>query len=135
MLNQIEILKYKKGESIICEGERSDCAYIIEFGSAQVYKSLPNGEQQFLGILIQGDIFGELGLIDGLPRSATVKALDGCRIRKLSQETFVLLAKQNPKALMPILKILTSRLRQTLKLVDRLENKRVVSQTMPAGNF
>ncbi len=135
MLNQIEILKYKKGESIISEGERSDCAYIIEFGSAQVYKSLPNGEQQFLGILIQGDIFGELGLIDGLPRSATVKALDGCRIRKLSQETFILLAKQNPKALMPILKILTSRLRQTLKLLDRLENKRAVSQAIPAGDL
>ena len=121
MSNQIEVLKYKKGESIICEGERSDCAYIIEFGSAEVFKSLPNGEQQFLGVLAQGDIFGELGLIDGLPRSATVKALDGCRIRKLSHETFVSLAKQNPKALMPILKILASRLRQTLKLVNRLQ--------------
>ncbi len=135
MSNQIEILKYKKGQPIISEGERSDCAYIIEFGSAEVYKSLPNGEQQFLGILAQGDIFGELGLIDGLPRSATVKSLDGCRIRKLSQETFVSLAKQNPKALMPILKILTSRLRQTLKLVDRLENKRAVSQAIPAGHL
>jgi CRP/FNR family cyclic AMP-dependent transcriptional regulator len=135
MSNQIEILKYKKGQSIISEGEMSDCAYIIEFGSAEVYKSLPSGEQQFLGILAQGDIFGELGLIDGLPRSATVKALDGCRIRKLSQETFVSLAKQNPKALMPILKILSSRLRQTLKLVDKLENKRVVSQGMPVGHM
>lgn len=135
MLNQIEVLKYKKGQPIISEGEMSDCAYIIEFGSAEVYKLLPNGEQQFLGILAQGDIFGELGLIDGLPRSATVKALDGCRIRKLSHETFVLLAKQNPKALMPILKILANRLRQTLKLVDKLGNKRVVSQAMPAGHL
>ena len=135
MSNQIEVLKYKKGESIICEGERSDCAYIIEFGSAEVFKSLPNGEQQFLGVLAQGDIFGELGLIDGLPRSATVKALDGCRIRKLSHETFVSLAKQNPKALMPILKILASRLRQTLKLVDRLEGRRVATQAIPAGQL
>ncbi|MBC8288015.1 MAG: cyclic nucleotide-binding domain-containing protein [Nitrospinae bacterium] len=132
MSNQVEGLKYKKGEAIICEGERSDCAYIIEFGSAEVYKSLPNGEQQFLGVLAQGDIFGELGLIDGLPRSATVKALDNCRIRKLSQETFVSLAKQNPKALMPILKILASRLRQTLKLVDKLENRRVMPQAVSA---
>ncbi len=133
MTNQVEVLKYKKGESIICEGERSDCAYIIEFGSAEVYKSLPNGKQQFFGVLAQGDMFGELGLIDGLPRSATVKALDNCRIRKLSQETFVALAKQNPKALMPILKILASRLRQTLKLVDKLENKRVMPQAVSAG--
>ena len=133
MSNQIEVLKYKKGESIICEGETSDCAYIIEFGTAEVFKSLPNGEKKFLGVLAQGDIFGELGLIDGLPRSATVKAVDTCRVRKLSQETFVSLAKQNPKALMPILKILASRLRQTLKLVDRLDGKRVAA--MPAGQL
>ena len=135
MYNQIEILKYKKGESIICEGERSDCAYIIEFGSVEVFKSLPDGGKQFLGVLSQGDIFGELGLIDGLPRSATVKALEGCRIRKLSEETFVSLAKQNPKALMPILKILTSRLRQTLKLVNRLEDRRAAVEAVPAGQL
>ena len=134
MSNQDETLSYKKGESIICEGESSDCAYIIEFGSAEAYKSLPNGKQQLLGILVHGDIFGELGLIDGLPRSATVKALDGCRIRKLSQETFFSLAKQNPKALMPILKIMVNRLRQTLRLIDKLENKRAVSQAMSAGH-
>ena len=125
MTNQVETLKYKKGEPIIREGERSDCAYILEFGSAEVYKSLPNGEQQFLGVLKSGDIFGELGLIDGLPRSASVKALDTCRIQKISHETFNSLAQQNPKALMPILKVIATRLRQTLKLVNRLENKRL----------
>ncbi len=134
MPNQVETLKYKKGESIICEGERSDCAYIIEFGSVEVFKSLPNGEQQFLGVLNQGDIFGELGLIDGLPRSATVKALDACRIQKISHEAFNSLAQQNPKALMPILKIIASRLRQTLKLVNRLENKRVEPEAVSIGS-
>lgn len=135
MLDQVESLKYKKGESIICEGEKSDCAYIIEFGSAEVYKSLPNGGQHFLGVLNRGDIFGELGLIDGHPRSATVKALDNCRIQTVSQETFVSLSQQNPKALVPILKILVSRLRQTLKVLDKLENKRVLPQAMSPGSW
>lgn len=131
MSNQVEALKYKKGEPIFCEGDKSGCAYIIEFGSVEVYKSLPNGERQFLGVLSQGDIFGELGLIDGLPRSATVRALDNCRIRKISGETFALLAKKNPRALVPILKILTSRLRQTLRMVDNLENKRAAPKGVP----
>ena len=101
MPNQVEILKCKKGETIIREGEKSDCAYILESGTAEVLKSLPNGEYQFVGTLVQNDIFGELGLIDGLPRSATVKAIENCRIRKLSQATFGLLARSNPPPPLP----------------------------------
>ena len=102
MPNQAEILKFKRGETIIHEGEQSGCAYILESGMAEVCKSLPNGDQQFVGTLVQNDIFGELGLIDGLPRSATVKATDSCKIRKLlSQETFGSVVRNNPQALMP----------------------------------
>ncbi len=130
-----EVLKFKKGETIIREGEKSDCAYILKSGMAEVRKSLPNGEQQFVGILVPDDIFGELGLIDGLPRSATVKVLEHSKLRKLTQETFGSLARNNPQALMPILKILVSRLRHTLRLLDKLEKKQVTSETIPAGSL
>ncbi|MBT5552096.1 MAG: cyclic nucleotide-binding domain-containing protein [Nitrospina sp.] len=135
MTNQTGILKYKKGETIICEGDNSDCAYIIESGTAEVCKALPGGKQHFVGTLVRDDIFGELGLIDGLPRSATVRALESCRIRKISQQTFSSLAKHNPKALMPILKVLVYRLRHTLRLVDKLENKQVSHDTVSAVGF
>ena len=135
MQNQVEILKFKKGEIIIREGERSDCAYILESGMAEVSKSLPNGEQQFVGIMFPDDLFGELGLIDGLPRSATVKALGYCRLQKLTQDTFGSLARNNPQALMPILKILVNRLRCTLRLLDKLEKKQVTTEIVPAGSL
>lgn len=135
MLNQAEIFKFKKGATIIREGEESDCAYILESGMAEVCKSLPNGQQQFVGVLVQDDIFGELGLIDGLPRSATVKALERCQLRKLTQETFGSLSRNNPQALMPILKILVNRLRHTLRLLDKLEKKQLTSETVPAGSL
>jgi len=133
--DQVEDLRYKKGEIIIRESEIGDCAYILESGTAEVYKSLPGGEQQFLGVLGQGDIFGELGLIDGLPRAATVRALGGCRARKLTQRNFALLVKHNPKPLMPVLKVLVDRLRQTSRLLGRLKNKRAASETMAAGSL
>ncbi|MBT3184039.1 MAG: cyclic nucleotide-binding domain-containing protein [Nitrospina sp.] len=136
MPNQAEILKFKRGETIIHEGEQSGCAYILESGMAEVCKSLPNGDQQFVGTLVQNDIFGELGLIDGLPRSATVKATDSCKIRKLlSQETFGSVVRNNPQALMPILKVLVNRLRHTLRLLDKLEKKQLTSKTVPAGSL
>lgn len=135
MSSAVETLKYKKSETIIREGERSDCAYILESGTAEVYKSLPGGREQFLGVLVQGDIIGELGLIDGLPRSATVRALVGCRTRKITQESFSSLAEKNSQALMPVLKVLVNRLRQTLRLQDNLKNKQRVSKTAPPASL
>ena len=64
---------FKKGVEIIKEGALSDCAYIIESGSVRVSKTLGNGEEQTIGILQENDIFGEMGLIDCLPRSANVE--------------------------------------------------------------
>ena len=100
----------------------SDCAYIIESGRVQVSKTLSNGEEQVIGILEQNDIFGEMSLIDSLPRSATVLALEDCTISVMTQETFNNLAQHNPEALMPILKVLAKRLRATLALVEGLQD-------------
>tara|TARA_B100000686_G_scaffold353958_1_gene461847 strand:+ start:398 stop:772 length:375 start_codon:yes stop_codon:yes gene_type:complete len=110
----------KKGDHIIKEGMQSDCGYIIESGSVEVSKTATNGTKQVLGTLKEKEIFGELGLIDGLPRSATVTALEDCTISVLTPEAFDSLAKRNPQALVPILKILVTRLRSTLKVVEEL---------------
>jgi CRP/FNR family transcriptional regulator, cyclic AMP receptor protein len=132
---QTETLKFKRGEVIVREGDISDCAFIIESGAAEVFKSLPSGKEHFVGTLVKDEIFGELGLIDGLPRSANVKALENCRIRIISKKTFSSLANRNPQALMPILKVLVNRLRHTLRLVDNLESKKQISETASVGNF
>ena len=112
---------YKKGASIIEEGTLSDCAYIIESGSVEVSKIRPNKDKQIIAVLTENDIFGEMGMIDGLPRSATVVALEDCTITIMTQETFNNLAQHNPQALMPILKVLAKRLRSTLSLVEDLQ--------------
>ena len=112
---------FKKGTKIIEEGTLSDCAYIIESGRVQVSKTLNNGKEQIIGILEENDIFGEMSLIDSLPRSATVLALEDCTISVMTQETFNHLAQHNPQSLMPILKVLAKRLRSTLGLVESLQ--------------
>ena len=80
---------FKKGTEIIKEGTSSDCAYIIESGRVQVSKTLSNGEEQVIGILEQNDIFGEMSLIDSLPRSATVLALEDCTISVMTLEILI----------------------------------------------
>jgi len=118
----MKTLYVKKGNDIVEEGGSSDCAYIIESGSVEVSKTMGPGERKVLGVLQEKDIFGELGLIDGLPRTATVTALEDCAISVLTPEAFTALSKRNPQALVPILKILAKRLRATLKIVEDLED-------------
>ena len=106
----------------------SDCAYIIDAGQVEVSKLRPNGDKQIIGVLNENDIFGEMGLIDGFPRSATVVALEDCTISIMTQEAFNSLAQHNPEALMPILKVLAKRLRATLTLVEGLQEGKPTPQ-------
>ena len=117
----MDTVDFKKGEDIIEEGTLGDCAYIVEQGSVEVSKLTPHGEKQVLGVLGKSEIFGEMGLIDGLPRCATVTALEHCVLSVCSKETFNNLADHNPESLLPIFKVLVRRLRSTLALVEALQ--------------
>ena len=138
----MDTITFKKGEDIIEEGTLGDCAYIVEQGSVEVSKLTPHGEKQVLGVLEKSEIFGEMGLIDGLPRCATVTALENCVMSVCSRETFNSLADHNPESLLPIFKVLVRRLRSTLSLVGALqkvigndnenESLNVIYQTMVA---
>jgi len=108
----------KKGEIIFHEGNPSDYAYIIGTGSIEIFETTPGG-QKVLGILGDNEIFGEMGLIDGLPRSATARAREDSVVYILTPETFDNLVHKNPEALLPIMKILTSRLRETMSYLRR----------------
>lgn len=108
----------KKGEIIFHEGSLSDCAYIIGMGSIEIFATTSGG-QQVLGVLGENEIFGEIGLIDGLPRSATARAREEAVVYTLTPQTFDHLVHKNPKALLPILKVLTSRLRETTSGLKR----------------
>ena len=127
--------RFKKGELVIEEGSLSSDAYIIELGSVEVSKRLPGGKIQVITKLGKNGIFGEMGLIDQLPRSATVVALEDCRISVITPDTFNSLAKRNPKALMPILKVLAKRLRNTLRIIEGVDEQKPQSQALIAGNI
>ena len=98
-------LDIKKGYIIFKEGNFADCAYIIERGRIEIFEVKSNGEEVTLGILQTNEIFGEMGLIDKLPRSASARALEDSIVHVLTRETFEFLLKEHPKFLMPVLKV------------------------------
>lgn len=74
---------FRDGETIFTEGSRSDTAYIIEVGLVEIFVGSGDDAVQ-LSVLGPGDIFGEMGLIDNFPRSASARAVCACRCITIS---------------------------------------------------
>ena len=105
----------KKGDTLFKEGSFSDSAFIIESGEIEISKTNEKGEKIVIDVLEQSEIVGEMGLIDGQPRSATAMAKTEATIKEITKDQFKNISKNNPQAMMPILKVLTKRLRKILK--------------------
>ena len=63
-----------------------------------------------------------MGMIDSLPRSANVVAIEDCTVTVMTQDIFNSLSKHNPTALIPVLKVLAKRLRKALEIIEGFEN-------------
>ena len=106
-------MKYRKGQVILKEGEDTHEAYIIITGNVIISN---NGIT--IATLGENEIFGELSWLQHTPRSATATAQgDDVSLRIINSEDAERFMKHNPKALIPLLKLVAARLQSTLKKV------------------
>lgn len=101
--------KFKKGDTIVKEGEQAVAFYVIVSGSIDVLKT---GEK--VGGKKAGDSFGEMSLLDGLPRSTTVIAAEDTECLVMTRWDFTAELKSNPS-------IALSMLPELSKIIRRLE--------------
>jgi CRP/FNR family transcriptional regulator, cyclic AMP receptor protein len=102
---------YNKGHIVCQEGEKGDALYVILRGKAKVCLYDENGREYILDVIGKDGFFGELSLIDELPRSANVITLDNCELLVIKQHDFVRVLMENPTITISILKTLSRRLR------------------------
>lgn len=120
----------KKGQIVFHEGSRSDFAFIIENGQVEVSRKRRDGNIEVIDILGRNDIFGEIGMIDGGPRSATVTALENSKVTMISRDDLNIMARKDPNAWFPIIKALSARLRRTATKEKKfLRNANLVRQS------
>jgi CRP/FNR family transcriptional regulator, cyclic AMP receptor protein len=107
------------GETIFQEGQPSDCAYIIESGNVGVYRDDSEGKRSLVYELGEHSLFGEMGLIDKYPRSASVVALADTQCMVIERSRFDYMKKFNSTFMVNLIKAFTERLRTTIaKLND-----------------
>ena len=108
-IENTKILYFKKGHTIIEEGDTSREAYIVNSGKVAVVKN-----DEIIATLGENEIFGEMGWLQHIPRSATVIAVEDVSLRVIKEEDALLFMEHNPQALIPILKIVCSRMGEML---------------------
>lgn len=102
---------YPKNSIIINQGAQTQSLYIVLEGRLKVLASDEEGRQTLLAFLNEGDFFGELSLLDGQPRSATVMTVESTKLLCLTAEGFQQFIEHFPESLFPMLSALATRLR------------------------
>ena len=105
----------KAGQVIIKEGEESTDAYIILKGEVDVVKN-----NKVIATLGENNLFGEIGLVDQRPRTATCVAKTGCTLGTVTRENYTKLLEHRPKAVLPILRLVADRMRNLMSFVEGL---------------
>jgi CRP/FNR family cyclic AMP-dependent transcriptional regulator len=103
---ETDVLSFREGQEIFKEGEPGDVMYIIRQGMVQIWAG-----NMVLATLRDGDIFGEMALIDNKPRSATAVALSDCKVLPVDAERFTFLVQETPYFALEVLRIMAERLR------------------------
>ncbi len=104
------LLVLKSGETLFKEGEAGSEMFIIEDGTVEILK-IAGGREKRLALLEEGDFFGEMSVIEDLPRSATARAASDCRLLPIDASTFDQVLREHPEITIRIMRKLSSRLR------------------------
>jgi small-conductance mechanosensitive channel/CRP-like cAMP-binding protein len=116
LLRRADLSHYGRGESIIEEGTEGDSMFILIRGSAHVSVA-KNGSLIRVGVLRQGDCFGEMSLLTGEPRTATVRAEKDCEVIEISKPVVGELLRTAPECLEQLSGLLAKRKLETEGIV------------------
>lgn len=113
LAKELSVVGYPKGRIVFNAGDRGDAFYIIKSGIVRVFIDAPeSGEKIVLSNLSEGDYFGEMALLTGGPRSASIETVTNVSLIRLDRESFEGLLEEDPKVSISISNMLSQRLMQ-----------------------
>ncbi|MCX7192772.1 MAG: mechanosensitive ion channel family protein [Proteobacteria bacterium] len=123
MAERLKYAQFAKGNIISRQGAVAHWLYIIINGDAEVYLETPNGERRSVNILSKGSFFGEMGMMTGAPRSASVIARTDVECYRLDKEAFAGIMQARPALAEEITHILVERRAQLDSVLHHLDEQ------------
>jgi CRP/FNR family cyclic AMP-dependent transcriptional regulator len=117
LLANAKPVKLSANEVLFLAGDPGEGCFRLNEGLLKVSMVSPTGAERILAILGPGSIVGDMAMIDGRPRSASVSALRDCKLSFVSRSAFEAVAEKNPEIYKHLLSLLAARLRDTDQVV------------------
>ena len=112
--------RFKRGEALVEQGQKSNALYILLTGRARVMTSDSRGREVILATLAQGDYLGEMSIIDNEPHSATVRAEVQTDVLMLGRAEFARCLTENASMSLVVMRGLVKRLRHADRKIESL---------------
>lgn len=109
-----------RGTTVMASGDATDALYIVLSGRLKVMMSDAEGKEVILSIIGSGEFFGEMGLIDDAPRSASVVAIEPCELIGIAKRDFKKCLAENFEMAMGVMRGLVRRLREADRKIGSL---------------
>ena len=107
----IRPLQLRRGDVIITEGAEPEHLYVVEEGRIAITSKSDDGRESVFALMERGDLFGEMGLLDGLGRSAEARALEPSLVMEIPYPPVRAVFEARPELLWGVVALLAGRLR------------------------
>jgi len=112
--------QFRQGQAIFQQGDSGQMLYLIQSGRVRIYVEGEEGQEVSVIVYGPNDIFGELAVIDGLPRSASAVAMEETVVHILSRDCFREHMRRSPQLALNFMKALSVRVRYSTRQVGSL---------------
>ena len=122
--DRMQLEEYDEGDLVIAEGDRGTSMYVIASGDVNVYTNGPKGEMVRLARLGAGDFFGEVSVLSGKPRTATITACGRTTILRLDRDQLEEVVQSHPRVRQVLEEFCRARAEKTVEaMIESLRNR------------
>ena len=115
-------IDYPRGTILFQEGDKSEEIYVIKYGKIKI-NTIINGIKTTVATLVEGDFFGEMAFLMGMPRSAEAEVIEDCRIVQFHPKHLTDMIKSNHKIGTKMIKILVNRVAECNERIESLQTR------------
>jgi CRP/FNR family transcriptional regulator, cyclic AMP receptor protein len=109
-----------RGAIIFAKDDAGSSLFAIREGTAKMTVPSADGHEVVVNLVTKGDIFGEIALLDGLPRTTDAVAISDCEMFVIERRDFLPLVREEPEIALKLIEIVCGRLRQTTQQVESI---------------
>ena len=118
LLKFATVRHFEADDEIFAKGDAGDALSGVLSGRVCIYTTSPEGEEAILNILEPGEMFGEIALLDGGPRTASARVMVAADLLQIRRSHFVTFLRDHPELGLAMLPVLCGRIRMNVELIE-----------------